>query len=247
MCNGAVFIPLIDEIDTIEPGLPGRLQFRRDRLAHEEHRLEVLLEQRPPVRPGHPGRRHPGVRRGAAGDVDQSVQLTVGAAFAAAIAAAMPSSVRGIGRDRHDRKALRDHRLDVRVEVLRRAAHRDDGRAGLGDHARHGRADAAAGRAGDDDDAPVKREEVLAHLDSACLPQRQDATFAVGGDVQRAVRSGGDAGEQALRPGERLQARAAAWGSTPTGGPTGRSLASVCRALLSRLTLISTLAPASTT
>ena len=36
--------------------------------------------------------------------------------------------------------------------------------------------------------------------------QREDATLAVGGDVQRAVRARGDPGERALRPGERRHA-----------------------------------------
>ena len=92
---------------------------------------------------------------GAAGDVDQSVEFAVGAAHA--VEDGRDAVVGGgVGRDGHDREARRGQRGDVLVEVLLGPAHRDHGGAGLRRHAGDGRADAAAARAGDHDDAAVE-------------------------------------------------------------------------------------------
>ena len=160
MWNGAVFMPLIEEMDTIEPGLALRTQLGGDGLAGEERRLQVGGEQVAPVRPRHPGRRHPRRRRRAARDVDQSVQLAVGA----------PDLIhhggdavvgRRVGRHRHDRQTALGERDHVLVEVLLGPAHRDHGGARLGGHRGHRRADAAATCAGYHHDAAVEAEETL--------------------------------------------------------------------------------------
>ena len=70
---------------------------------------------------------------------------------------------RDIGGDRNDRQSALDQRDDVVVEILLGSAHRDDRRTGLGDHPRHGGADAAARGAGHYDHAPLETEQVIDH------------------------------------------------------------------------------------
>ena len=79
MWNGAVFIPLIEEIDTIDPGVPLRFQFRGDGLAHEERGLQVRVNR---SRQSLRVTRVDGIQvagAGAARHVDQAVQVAVGA------------------------------------------------------------------------------------------------------------------------------------------------------------------------
>ena len=158
-----MFIPLIEEIDTIDPGRCCATKFGRHGLAHEERRLQVVGEDLAPVVAGHPGRRHPRRRRSAARDVDQTVQAAVGA----------PRMLdhrgdalvgRRVGRDGDHRQPLLSERNDMLVEVFLRAAHRDHGGSGPGGHRRNGGADAAAAGTGNHHDAPVESEEVLHRL-----------------------------------------------------------------------------------
>ena len=162
MWNGAVFIPLIEEIDTIDPRRLLRFQFRGDGLAHEERGFQVLGEQVAPVAAGHPGRRHPGLRRRPARHVDQPVQFAVGA-LRVLDRGGHAVLGRDVGGDRDDRQSALDQRDDVVVEVFFGPAHRDDRRAGLGDHPRHGGADTAARGAGHHDHAPLETEQVIDH------------------------------------------------------------------------------------
>ena len=75
---------------------------------------------------------------------------------------------RGVGRHRDDGQSLVDERADVALEVLRRAADRDDGRPGASRHGGHRGADAAAARARYDDDAAVKAGKVCHRLLPNC-------------------------------------------------------------------------------
>ena len=70
---------------------------------------------------------------------------------------------RHVRGDRHDRQPTLDQRRDVVVEIFLGPAHRDDRRAGLGDHARHGGADTAARGAGHHDHATLETEQVIDH------------------------------------------------------------------------------------
>ena len=128
MWNGAVFIPLIDEIDTIEPGLPlARISAATAWLMKNVVSRFAVNRSRQSER-RHPRRRHPRRGRGAARDVHQSVQVAVGARTASMHGGDAVVGGR-VGRDRDDRQAPLGQRSDVFVEVLLRAAHRDDGGA----------------------------------------------------------------------------------------------------------------------
>jgi hypothetical protein len=134
MWNGAVFIPLIDEIETIDPGRPR---------AFSPAATAWLMKNI--------------ASRFWVSSTRKSVQLTVDLAD---LLHHRGDAVVGadVGRDRHDRKPFVRQGPDVLVQVLRRAAHRDHGRPGSRDHAHHRRADAAAARAGHDDDAPAETQ-----------------------------------------------------------------------------------------
>nr|WP_282190161.1 hypothetical protein [Streptomyces sp. S1D4-11] len=154
-------MPLMEEIETIDPGRPcdvssaatawlmknivSRFWVNSARQSARVTRVERIQ-----------------VEGAAAYDVHEAVQVAGGPADLLhherdAVVGG------GVGRDRHDREALRRQRRDMLLEVLRRAAHRDDGRPGTGDHARHRGADAPARRTADDDDASVEAQEVLRH------------------------------------------------------------------------------------
>ena len=155
MWNGAVFIPLIDETDTIDPGSRCACSSAATAWLMKNMVSRFWVNSSRQSDRVDPGGRHPGRRAGAAGDVDQAVEVAVGVA--------RPRQRRGdalvgrsVGRDRNDRQPFVDQGPDVRVEVLLRPAHRDDGRPGLGDHPGHRGADAAAAGAGHDDDASVE-------------------------------------------------------------------------------------------
>ena len=173
MWNGAVFMPLIEEIETIEPGRPcafnsaatawlmknivSRFWVNSARQSARLTRVDgIQVEGAAPPATFTSPYRSPFVCR------------------ACSITAAMPSSVAAsaatgtTGRPSATRGSICLSRFSVR------AAHRDHGRPGAGDHPRHRRADAAAACAGDDDDAPVKAEEVVSHHPSCSLPSRGD-------------------------------------------------------------------------
>ena len=73
---------------------------------------------------------------------------------------AMPSSVDASAATGTTDRPRCAERRDVLVEVLLGPAHRDDGRARLGGHAGHRRADAAAAGAGHHDDAAVEPQKI---------------------------------------------------------------------------------------
>src|SRR5208283_5137211 len=108
MWNGAVFMPLIEEIETIEPGLPWFLSSAAtawlmkkvvSRFAANSSRQSFLLT------------RVDGIQ------VDDRADPVVG---------------RRVGGHWYDRQTLLRQRSDVFVEVLLRAADRDDGGSRLG-------------------------------------------------------------------------------------------------------------------
>ena len=157
MWNGAVFMPLIEEIDTIEPGRPAP-RFRGDGLAHEEHRLEILGEQRAPVAPGHAGGGHPGRRRGTASDVDEPVEVAL-VRVRLLQHRREPSSVEASAATGTTESPDATSGAICRSRFPG-AAHRDHGRARSATMP-DGGANAAASGAGHHDDAAVEAQEIV--------------------------------------------------------------------------------------
>ena len=146
MWNGAVFMPLIEEIETIDPD--GRCDFSSAATAWLMKNIVSRFwvnSARQSVRVTRvDGIQVDGCR--AAGDVDEPVAGRRPCAATCSMHGGDAVVGRGVGRDRHDRQALVGQRRDVLVEVLLGPAHRDHGRPCAGDHARDGGADAAAAR-----------------------------------------------------------------------------------------------------
>ena len=146
MWNGAVFMPLIDEIETIDPGFRFRL------ISAATAWLMKNVVSRFAVNSARQSSR---VTR----DVDKPVEIAVGAPYLVDDGA--DALIGGcVGRHRYHRKSPRTERRDVLVEVLLGPTHRDDGRAGFGGHPRHRCADAAATGTGHHHNAAVEAQEV---------------------------------------------------------------------------------------
>src|SRR5271165_4621479 len=144
MWNGAVFMPLIEEIETIEPGLPWFLSSAAtawlmkkvvSRFAANSSRQSFLLTRVDGIQ----------VAVGVPRLVDDRADPVVG---------------RRVGGHWYDRQTLLRQRSDVFVEVLLRAADRDDGGSRLGRHPGHRGADAAAAGARHDDHAAGQPQEI---------------------------------------------------------------------------------------
>ncbi len=117
MWNGALFIPLIEDTDTIEPGSPAARISAATAWLMKNIVSRLAVNNSAPVRARHPGGGHPGRRRRTARNVHQAVERAVGAR-AASSTVAMPSSVDGVGGHRDHRQPPLGQRCDVGVEIV---------------------------------------------------------------------------------------------------------------------------------
>ena len=157
-----MFMPLIEEIDTIDPGRLCALSSAATAWLMKNAVSRFWVNR---------SRQSPRVTRvdgiqvsGAAPPATLTRPCSSPSArWACSIAAATPSSVATSAATGTIDSPRWTSGHDVVVEILLGPAHRDDRRTGLGDHPRHGGADAAARGAGHYDHAPLETEQVIDH------------------------------------------------------------------------------------